>query len=234
MENDISLNRFISASGLCSRREADEMIEQGRVYINGRRAEKGNRVKAGDKVTVDGEVLQNQSKDVVIGFYKPKGISTTTDTNDKANIISFIDHPEHIFPIGKLDKDASGLILLTNRSDLANKMKKMEGEYKKEFIVQLNKPVNKEMLKSISKGVKLKKGKSKPCNTYSAAKHAFGIIVSESQSRLIRTIVAMFGYRILALHCDRIMHIKLGKMKPGRWRNLNSQEMHLLEERFGL
>lgn len=229
-ENGISLNKFISGSGLCSRREADEMIEQGRVYLNGQKAEKASRVQFGDKVTVDGEVIQNKSKTVVIALNKPIGITSTTDKKDKTNIVDFIDYQERIFPIGRLDKDSSGLILLTNNGDLVNKILREENNHEKEYLVTVNRPVDRGFLKEMAKGVPVLGKRTKPCKTYPVAKFGFGIILTQGMNRQIRRMCRHFGYRVTALHRIRIMNIRLGKLKPGQWRKLGHQEIESLEK----
>lgn len=231
-EQGISINKFISSTGYCSRREADELIDLGRVYVNGRPATKAMRIDFDDKVTIDGEVIKDKTKPVIIALNKPIGVTSTTDKKDKNNIIDFIDHKERIFPIGRLDKDSSGLILLTNRGELVNKVLRQENNHEKEYVVYVTKPLNRDFLKSLSKGVHILGTKTKPCKTYSLSKYSFGIILTQGLNRQIRRMCSKFGYRVKNLHRIRIMNIKIGKLKPGQWRNLNAFEIQELEKQL--
>ncbi len=231
-EKLVSLNKYISSTGYCSRREADDLIEAFRVYVNGQCATQGMRVSSDVKVTIDGEPLKTKTKSVVIAFYKPVGVTSTTDLKDKTNIISFIDHQERIFPIGRLDKESSGLILLTNNGDLVNRILREENNHEKEYIVAVNRPVDRLFLKSMSKGVPILRTKTKPCKCYPIAKYAFGITLTQGLNRQIRRMCQHFGYRVTALERVRIMDIQLGKLKPGMWRNLTPKEIQELEKRL--
>jgi 23S rRNA pseudouridine2604 synthase len=231
-EAGISINKFVSSTGYCSRREADDLIEQGRVYVNGRVATKAMRIDFDDKVTIDGEVIKNSSKPVIIALNKPVGITSTTDPKDRSNIIDFVDHKERIFPIGRLDKDSSGLILLTNRGDLVNKILRQENNHEKEYVVYVKRAISREFLKSLAKGVYILGTKTKPCKTYPLSKYSFGIVLTQGLNRQIRRMCSHFGYRVSELHRIRIMNIQLGKLKPGQWRNLNAFELQELEAKL--
>ena len=232
-QKGLSLNKYISSSGLCSRREADEMIEQGRVYVNGKPAEKASRVNFGDKVTVDGEVIKSKEKYVVIALNKPIGITCTTDKKDKTNIIDFIDYKDRIFPIGRLDKDSSGLILLTNNGDLVNRILREENNHEKEYLVTVNRPIGRDVLKAMAKGrIPVHRKLTKPCKTFPVSKYGFRIILTQGLNRQIRFMCRHFGYRVSALHRVRIMNINIGKLKPGQWRKLSHAEMNELERQM--
>ena len=233
MENKgVSLNKFISNLGICSRREADKLIEQGRVTLNGKRAQRGNRVTPDDEVTVDGEVVgkRKRKKPIYIMFNKPVGVITTTDRRVSQNMIDFIGHEKRIFPVGRLDKDSSGLILLTNDGDIVNLILRKEFKKEKEYIVTVNRPVDKEFVQSMSEGVEILGKKTRKCEVERLGKYVFRIVLTQGLNRQIRRMCKELGYRVKTLHRTRIMHIHLGDLKPGRWRNLNAVEVKKLLE----
>ncbi|MDX1686013.1 MAG: pseudouridine synthase [Saprospiraceae bacterium] len=221
----ISLNKFISSHGLCSRREADRMIEAGRVMLNGQVAQKGNRVLPQDEVVVDGEILRGRSKRIYIAFNKPPGITTTTDTRDKDNIIDHIGHKERIFPIGRLDKASSGLILLTNDGDIVNKILRAENDHEKEYIVTVNKNINRKFIERMSNGIPILGTRTKKCEVEALNKNTFRIILTQGLNRQIRRMCEYLGYHVRTLKRIRIMHIHLGNLRPGQWRNLSKEEI---------
>lgn len=229
-DKGISLNKFIASSGRCSRREADKLIEQGRVSINGKKAKKGNRVLPEDTVVLDGETIQksHRPKPIYIAFNKPTGITTTTDQRVSGNIIDYIGHEHRIFPVGRLDKDSSGLILLTNNGDIVNKILRQEYNKEKEYIVTVDRPVDKEFVKKMSSGVKILNRTTKPCEVDKIAKYVFRITLTQGLNRQIRRMCEALGYKVKALHRTRIMHIHLGELKIGRWRKLNDIELKKL------
>ena len=231
-DDSVSLNKYISQTGVCSRREADRLIEQGRVTLNGKVAGKGNRVVPGDSVDVDGERLKNRSKAVYIIFNKPIGITCTTDLKDKDNIISYIDHQQRIFPIGRLDKDSTGLILLTNDGDIVNRILRAENRHEKEYLVTVNRPISPEFVKNMMGGVRILGKKTKPCTVHKLGKTVFSIILVEGMNRQIRRMCETLGYRVKSLQRIRIMDIKLGKLKPGQWRNLTGHELSTLKSKL--
>jgi 23S rRNA pseudouridine2604 synthase len=225
------LNKFISESGLCSRREADELIEAGRVKLNGEVAEKGAKWLEAMTVRVDDSeiklkvVPQNKRRHVYIALNKPIGITCTTDSSDKSNIADFVDHKERIFPIGRLDKDSEGLILLTSNGDIVNKILRSENNHEKEYLVGVNKPVTDEFLRAMARGVRVHNEMTKPCKVYKLAKFGFRIILTQGLNRQIRLMSEALGYKVNQLRRIRIINVKLATLKVGAWRNLSDKEL---------
>ena len=228
-DNSISLNKFISQTGICSRREADKWIEAGRVKINGVIAQKGNRVATKDKVTVDGKSLKNKPKQIYLALHKPPGITCTTDLKDKTNIIDFINHPKRIFPIGRLDKPSTGLILLTNDGDIVNDILRVENNHEKEYIVTVNRPITQQFIKRMSNGIPILGTKTKKCVVERRGKMGFKIILTQGLNRQIRRMCEFLDYRVITLKRVRIMNIHLGNLKVGKWRNLSVDEFRELQ-----
>lgn len=225
MDDSISINKYVSRTGLCSRREADRWIEAGRVLINGKRAKKGNRVSAQDEVIVDGSIIQKKAKAVYLAFHKPIGVTCTTDPSDKTNIISYINYPERIFPIGRLDKESSGLILLTNNGDIVNKILRVENNHEKEYIVSVNRSINNSFIKQMSKGIPILGTITQKCEVETINKTTFKIVLKQGLNRQIRRMCEYLGYKVVGLHRVRIMDFKLERLKPGHWRKLSSGEI---------
>lgn len=226
----ISLNKFISSTGVCSRREADKWIAAGRVKINGQVAQKGNRVEEGDQVTIDGKLLKSQPKSVYLAFNKPPGVTSTTDQRDKDNIIDFINYRERIFPIGRLDKASSGLILLTNDGDIVNQILREENEHEKEYIVTVDRPVTNKFLHAMRNGVPILGTVTKNCEVEKIRKNAFRIILTQGLNRQIRRMCEYLNYRVLTLKRIRIINIELGNLKVGQWRYLDDKELRALKK----
>ncbi|HLO83192.1 MAG TPA: pseudouridine synthase [Chitinophagaceae bacterium] len=227
---DISLNKFISDSGYCSRREADRLIEAGRVMLNNEIAVTGNRYKPGDEVVVDGSIVKPATKEkrLIMAFNKPVGITTTTDTNIRDNIISFINYPKRIFPIGRLDKDSGGLIFLTNDGDIVNKILRAGNKHEKEYSVKVDKAIDGTFLRNMSEGVRIEGGRTLPCKLRQTGRHSFNIILIQGLNRQIRKMCEALGFRVTHLQRIRIMHVKLDKLAVGKWRNLSEPEMEVL------
>ena len=233
------LNKFISDTGACSRREADRLIAEGRVQVNGVRARVGAEVGEGDTVLVDGETLKARTaagpgkrRHVYIALNKPVGITCTTEAGLKDNIVEFIGHEQRIFPIGRLDKDSEGLILLTSNGDIVNEILRSENNHEKEYLVAVNKPVTDAFLAGMARGVRIHGQLTKPCRTRKIAKFGFAIVLTQGLNRQIRLMAAEFGYRVTQLRRVRIINVKLGHLKPGQWRNLTEAELKgLLPER---
>ena len=231
MEQGVQLNKFISSSGFCSRREADRYIEDGRVTINDEIALPAARVTAGDVVAVDGERIKiSKKQSLYIAFNKPKGITSTTDPNDRSNIIYFINHPKRIFPIGRLDKDSEGLILLTNDGDIVNKILRAGNEHEKEYIVSVNKPITPEFVKRMSGGLNILGEKTKPCVVRMLSNRTFKIILTQGLNRQIRRMCEVLDYSVISLKRVRIMNITLGNLAIGKWRNLSFTEAEALTQ----
>lgn len=226
---DKSLNKYISETGFCSRREADQYIDQGRVTINDNIAIKGNRVKPGDVVEIDGEPIKKKDKPVYMAFNKPVGITCTTDLKDKTNIISFINYKSRIFPIGRLDKPSEGLIFLTNDGDIVNKILRAGNNHEKEYIVSVNKPITGDFIHKMGNGVKILDIVTKKCFVKQEGKNRFRIILTQGVNRQIRRMCTALGYEVETLRRTRIMHITLAGLPIGKWRHFTPDEIKTLE-----
>lgn len=227
MDNSISLNKFISDTGYCSRREADNLITSGRVLLNNRPATLGNRYKPGDVVEVDGSIVTPAKKDkrVYLALNKPTGITTTTELHIKDNIISFVNYPKRIFPIGRLDKDSEGLILLTNDGDIINKILRADNHHEKEYIVRVNKPIDHAFVQQLSQGVPILDTRTLPCKVQSVGRQTFRITLTQGLNRQIRRMCEYLGYAVVTLQRVRIMNIRLDKLAVGKWRYLSDVEL---------
>ncbi|WP_248929197.1 23S rRNA pseudouridine(2604) synthase RluF [Paenibacillus hamazuiensis] len=219
------INKFISETGICSRREADAWVEAKRVTINGRVAELGSLVEEGDDVRVDGRPIGEKTRHVYIALNKPVGITSTTERHVKGNIVDFVGHRERIFPIGRLDKDSEGLILLTNDGDIVNLILRSEFEHEKEYIVTVDKPITPIFVKGMSTGVKILGTTTKPCKVSPMGERTFRIVLTQGLNRQIRRMCAAFGYTVRRLQRVRIMNIRLDGLKVGTWRNLTPDEL---------
>lgn len=234
-DGSISLNKFISNTGKCSRREADEMIDHQRVMLNGKLARKGNRVKDGDVVTIDGKKVKNKSAGkpkIYIALNKPEGVTCTTDQGDKDNIIDFVNHKKRIFPIGRLDKASTGLILLTNDGDIVNKILRAENRHEKEYIVTVNKAINHKFVQDMRAGVPILGTRTKKCRVDQVGPQVFRIVLTQGLNRQIRRMCEHFGYRVVALKRVRIMNIRLDRMQLGEYRNLSPKELSELQSQL--
>jgi 23S rRNA pseudouridine2604 synthase len=226
---DISLNKYISETGFCSRREADKYIEECRVSINGRDAHKGNRVKEGDVVLVDGEPIKKKHHTAVyILLNKPKGVTCTTDQKDKTNIIDFINFKSRIFPIGRLDKRSEGLIFLTNDGDIVNKILRAGNKHEKEYIVTVDKPVTADFINKMRNGVKILGTVTQKCFVKQEGPNRFRIILTQGLNRQIRRMCEALGYNVEALLRIRIMNITLTGLPLGKWRYFTPAEIALV------
>lgn len=219
------INKFISETGYCSRREADKLVESGRVTINGKPAELGSQAELGDDVRIDGKRIGEQKEHVYIALNKPVGITSTTEAHVRGNIVDFVGHEERIFPIGRLDKDSEGLILLTNDGDIVNRILRAEGRHEKEYVVTVNRPVTQPFLKGMSEGVRILGSMTLPCKITKEGDRVFRIILTEGKNRQIRRMCTAFGFQVVKLRRVRIMNIHLGDLKTGKWRDLTKGEM---------
>ena len=227
--NSIRLNKFISESGMCSRREADEHIERGRVFINKKKAMIGDQVHVGDRVVVNGIALEPRKGDdiIFIALNKPVGIESTTEDVPN-NIIRFVNHSKRIFPIGRLDKDSQGLIFLTNNGDLVNKILRAGNNHEKEYVVTVNKPLSQAVIDSMAGGVPMLGIMTKKCKIELITPTTFRIILIQGLNRQIRRMCEHFGYEVIKLERIRIMNIGLKGLPIGDWRDLTENEMKML------
>lgn len=227
---EIRLNKYMSETGICSRREADRYIESGRVTVDGVKAVPGIKVSKGQVVKLDGKSISKEEKMIYIALNKPVGITCTTDRSVKGNIVDFVNHEKRIFHIGRLDKDSEGLILLTNDGDIVNKILRAGNNHDKEYIVTVNKPINDEFIKRMGNGIKILGKITKKCPVNKEGDKTFRIILTEGMNRQIRRMCEALGYKVTKLKRIRIMNIKLGKLKVGEWRNLTNEELKKLNE----
>ncbi|MBX2935218.1 MAG: 23S rRNA pseudouridine(2604) synthase RluF [Ferruginibacter sp.] len=228
---DISLNKYISETGFCSRREADKYIEKLRVTINGVEAMKGNRVAEGDIVLIDGEPINKKKKVAVyIALNKPKGITCTTDLKDKTNIIDFVKYKSRIFPIGRLDKRSEGLIFLTNDGDIVNKILRAGNQHEKEYIVMVDKPITVDFIQKMRNGVRILGTVTQKCFVKQEGTNRFKIILTQGLNRQIRRMCEALGYRVESLQRTRIMNITLSSLPPGKWRYFTPAEVSAINE----
>lgn len=230
LSNDLttSLNKWISSKGYCSRREADRIIADGRVTLNGVVAVKGNRVAEGDEVLVDGNMIGAEPDKVYLLLNKPVGIVCTSDPKEKDNIIDFVNYPERIFHVGRLDKQSQGLIMLTNDGDIVNQILRSKHEHEKEYVVKVNRPINKQFIQKMSAGVAILDTVTKPCKVEQDTNYQFRIILTQGLNRQIRRMCEELGYNVTYLKRVRIMNIKLGPLKVGSWRYVSKAEMKRL------
>jgi 23S rRNA pseudouridine2604 synthase len=219
------LNKYISETGICSRREADKWIEAGRVTWNGQSAALGTQVAEGDEVRVDGQLLGVKKKDVYIALNKPVGIICTTETDIADNIIDHVRHPERIFPVGRLDRDSEGLILLTNNGDIVNEILRSENNHEKEYVVTVDRPITDLSLKMMATGVKIRGEMTKPAKVSRVDAQTFKIILTQGLNRQIRRMCSALGYKAQRLQRVRIMNVKLGDLGSGQWRPLTPAEL---------
>lgn len=228
MTDSIRINKYLSEAGVCSRREADRLIEAGKVSIDGITATIGSRVMSGQKVVCDGKNLQIGTKKVVLAYNKPIGIECTADKDNKDNIISAINYPVRLFTIGRLDKNSCGLILLTNDGELANLISKAGQGHEKEYLVRVDKPVTDDFLKRMSQGVPVLDKITAPCKVYKKTDDTFRIVLIQGLNRQIRRMCEYFGYRVKYLKRVRIMNIQLDGLKTGEYRELTEDEIKKL------
>lgn len=223
----VRLNKYISESGICSRREADRYIEQGLVLLNGRRARIGERVGPNDRVRVNGQDIEPRGGEefVFIALNKPPGIVSTTDTSDKDNIIDFVNHSSRIFPIGRLDMDSQGLIFLTNNGDLVNKILRAGNNHEKEYLVTVSKPITDEFIAGMANGVPMLGTVTKRCKVSRESPFVFRITLVQGLNRQIRRMAEHFGYEVTRLERIRIMHVRLKGLPLGDWRELDKEEL---------
>jgi 23S rRNA pseudouridine2604 synthase len=221
----VRLNKYISETGVCSRREADKWIEAGRVTLNGAPATLGHKVAEGDEVRIDGNLVGAKKKAIYIALNKPVGITCTTEAHVADNIVRFVGHSERIFPVGRLDKDSEGLILLTNDGDIVNEILRSENEHEKEYVVSVNRPITDLSLKMLASGVKIMGMTTKPCRVERVDAETFRLVLTQGLNRQIRRMCSALGYRVRRLQRVRIISIHVGALRAGEWRYLSDAEV---------
>lgn len=226
--NSTSLNKYISESGVCSRREADKIIDEQRVTINGVIAKKGNRVEDGDVVEIDGTPLQGKEESIYLAFNKPPGITCTGDKDVEDNIIDFINYPKRIFYVGRIDKFSQGLIFLTNDGDVVNKILRAGNQHEKEYLVTVNTPITNSFIQNMANGVPILDTRTSKCFVQKENNYTFRIILTQGLNRQIRRMCEYFGYHVTKLIRLRIMHIELGNLAEGELRDFTKQEVNKL------
>lgn len=231
-KDEVRINKFLSEAGVCSRREADRYVADGKVKIDGVIAQMGSKVTKDNQVTFCDKPVKKEEKLVLIAFNKPEGIVSTTDQNDPDNIVDFIHYGMRIYPIGRLDKDSEGLILLTNDGDIVNKILRAENKHEKEYIVTINKEINAEFLKKMASGVPILDTVTNPCKVTQIDKFTFNIILTQGLNRQIRRMCEQLGYKVTNLRRIRIMNIQLGRLKTGDFRNVTDREIEELNRYF--
>lgn len=227
------INKYLSEVGFCSRREADKLIDQGRITLNGKVPEMGTKIAVGDEVRVDGKLISAEEKkepNVYLAFNKPVGIVCTTDTRvEKDNIIDFINYPKRIFPIGRLDKPSEGLIFLTNDGDIVNKILRARNNHEKEYIVTVNRPITNDFIKRMSEGVPILNTVTRKCEVEKLGKYEFRIVLTQGLNRQIRRMCEFLGYEVTSLKRIRIMNVNLD-VPTGKWRDLTEEEMKMINK----
>jgi 23S rRNA pseudouridine2604 synthase len=229
-QNSTNINKYISSTGICSRREAEQFIVDGNVTINGKIAQLGNRVNAGDIVKVNGTLLQSKPKTLYIAYNKPVGIVCTTDPKERYNIVKAIGHPERLFPIGRLDKPSEGLIFLTNDGDIVNKILRAGNNHQKEYIVSVNKPITSEFIQKMGNGIPILGTITKKCPVEQLNKNTFKIILTQGLNRQIRRMCEYLDYEVTKLKRTRIMNVDLGNLEVDNWRELTDAEMDIINK----
>ena len=226
----VRINKFISETGFCSRREADRLVEQGRVKLNGKQAVLGDKASEGDEVLVDGKPLKIKKAGVYIAFNKPIGITCTTERQIDGNIIDYIKHPERIFPIGRLDKPSEGLIFLTSDGDIVNKILRAGNNHEKEYVVTVDKPIKPDFVQRMGNGVPVLDTITKKCFVRKDGTYVFTIILTQGLNRQIRRMCEYLGYSVTKLRRVRIMNVTLEDLPVGKWRNLTAEELKQIND----
>ena len=229
-ETTVRLNKFLSEAGVCSRREADRLIESGKVTVDGRRAEMGMRVSPSQRVGVGKKEVRQKNEMVLLAVNKPVGIVCTEEKKEKNNIIRFLNYPTRVTYIGRLDKDSEGLLLMTNNGDIINKMMRAGNQHEKEYKVTVNKPVTKEFIEKMAEGVSILDTVTRKCKVEMLGKYKFRIILTQGLNRQIRRMCEYLGYKVTRLERIRVMNITLGELKPGEYRKVTEAEIQKLYE----
>lgn len=225
----VRINKYLSDAGVCSRREADRLLEAGRLTVDGRLAQMGQKVMKGQIVCIDNKPVKEKDESVLLAFHKPKGIVCTTSRKEKDNIVDFINYPTRIYPVGRLDKDSEGLIFLTNQGELVDKILRGSNYHEKEYIVEVNHKITKAFLSGMRKGVPILDTVTRPCIVKALDDYTFSIVLTQGLNRQIRRMCEYFGYRVEKLMRIRIMNVRLGDLKTGTYRKLTKKETEELK-----
>ena len=225
----IRLNKYLSDAGICSRRQADRWIEEKRITVNGEIAGMGMKVAPDSEVCLDGKLIKKEEKKVLLAMNKPAGIVCTAEKRERNNIVDYMKYPKRIYPVGRLDKDSTGLLLLTNDGELVNKIMRAGNYHEKEYLVSVNKPVTEEFCRKMSRGVAILDTVTRPCKVEKTGEKSFRIILTQGLNRQIRRMCETLGYRVMTLQRVRIMNIRLGSLKEGTWRNIEGKERKELD-----
>ena len=226
----IRINKYVSQCGYCSRREADRLLLQGKIYINGNVASMGDRVQAGDAVIIDGKAITPAEKEIIIAFHKPAGIVCTTSKKEKQNAIDYLHLEERVYPVGRLDKNSTGLLLLTNNGQLMDDILRGSHYHEKEYIVTVDKAIPPAIYEAMEQGVPILNTMTRPCRITHRCERRFHIILTQGLNRQIRRMCEYFGYRVRTLKRIRIMNIELGNLPEGKWRYLTETEIRKLKQ----
>jgi len=229
-KESINLNKHISSTGICSRREAEKFIVEGEVTINGKVAQLGNRVFEGDEVKLQGKPLKSKPKTIYIALNKPVGIVSTTDSKERKNIVKHVNHPQRLFPIGRLDKPSEGLIFLTNDGDIVNKILRAGNNHQKEYVVTVDKRIDLVFIQKMSNGIPILGTVTKKCKVDKINDYSFKIILTQGLNRQIRRMCEYLDYDVKKLKRTRIMNVNLGPLKSGEWRELSEKEMNEINQ----
>ena len=230
MTEQLRINKYLSSIGFCSRREADRLLEQGKVKIDGETAQVGQRVMPEQEVTVNGIPVKDKPREIIIAFNKPKGIVCTSSKKEKNNIVDYLHFPTRIYPVGRLDKDSTGLILLTNDGELTDCILRGKNNHEKEYLVTVQKPLRAEIIHAMEQGVPILDTMTRPCRIIQIDSHTFRIILTQGLNRQIRRMCEYFGYKVITLKRVRVMTIHLGDLNEGTWREITGKELAELKD----
>ncbi len=230
MEETIRLNKYLSSAGVCSRREADRLIEAGQVTVDGKKAETGMKISSESVVCIGGKRIQAEEKKVLLLMNKPRGIICTAQEKEKPNIVEYLNYPVRIYPVGRLDKESEGLILLTNQGELVNRIMRAGNFHEKEYIVQVDRPVSREFIRRMAAGVPILDTVTRPCPVKRLSEDTFRIILTQGLNRQIRRMCEYLGYEVVRLKRIRIMNLTLNGLKTGEYREITRKELKELEE----
>lgn len=229
----IRINKYLSDCGVCSRREADRLIEEGRITVDGLKAETGMKVTEESRILLDGKPLRSRPRPVLIAVYKPAGVVTTAAEEEPNNIVTYVGWPDRIYPVGRLDKDSEGLILMTNQGELAESIAHARGRHEKEYLVTVDKAVTREFAEKMASGVRILNTVTRPCTVEKVSKYRFRIILTQGLNRQIRRMCEALGYRVTELVRTRVMNISLNGLEIGHWRRIEGEEYEELLRELG-